>query len=222
MRDHPRTRLRGFSHASPVRARHRRSVVGWPPGAYRRSPRRPAPAPLRYRDDIFSTVTQDDRHHLRQRGQRQQGQPSRSSSTCTDPTGDTVTSRPAIVWVHGGSFTRRQQDLARDRRRGERLREEGLRQRLDQVPAPPRLFGGEPEPCIGDLGRAARRAGRGALPAGQRGDVRHRREPHRQRPALRPARSPRCTSRTTPKTRERAAIPGSRRPSRAAVSLSGA
>ena len=44
-----------------------------------------------------------------------------------------MTERPAIVWVHGGSFCVRRQDLAGAGRRGEHLRQEGLRERVDQL-----------------------------------------------------------------------------------------
>ena len=63
----------------------------------------PGDAPLRYRDPIFDavTVTNDISY----------GSAVNLSNQTIDlkldmyrPTGDTVTSRPAIVWVHGGSF----------------------------------------------------------------------------------------------------------------------
>jgi acetyl esterase/lipase len=66
--------------------------------------RPPGDAPLRYRDDIFaSTVKTADITY----GSAQ----NRSGQTVTlkldeyAPTGDTNASRPAIVWVHGGSFS---------------------------------------------------------------------------------------------------------------------
>jgi acetyl esterase/lipase len=63
----------------------------------------PGAAPMRYRDDIFSTVdmTPDITYGSAQ---------NLSHQTVTlkldlyAPHGDTVTARPAIVWVHGGSF----------------------------------------------------------------------------------------------------------------------
>ena len=63
----------------------------------------PGNAPLRYRDPIFDavTVTNDVSY----------GSATNLSNATIDlkldlyqPTGDTVTSRPAIVWVHGGAF----------------------------------------------------------------------------------------------------------------------
>ena len=63
----------------------------------------PGAAPLRYRDAVFSaaTTTSDISY----------GSAADQAGTTVDlkldmvtPTGDTNTSRPAIVWVHGGSF----------------------------------------------------------------------------------------------------------------------
>src|SRR5689334_1523141 len=62
------------------------------------------PAPLRYRDQIFSNVTETDGVVY--------GTAVDSTNTTINltldeyqPTGDTVTARPAIIWVHGGSFS---------------------------------------------------------------------------------------------------------------------
>ena len=63
----------------------------------------PGAAPLRYRDPVFATVakTADVTYG---------SAVDASGNTVTltldlyEPTGDTVTARPAIVWVHGGSF----------------------------------------------------------------------------------------------------------------------
>ncbi len=63
----------------------------------------PGPAPLRYRDAIYSDVTAT--HDITYGSAVDQ-----SGTTVTlkldsyVPTGDTTTMRPAIVWVHGGSF----------------------------------------------------------------------------------------------------------------------
>ena len=64
----------------------------------------PGEAPLRYRDPIFDAVTVTNNLSY--------GSAVNLSNQTIDlkldlyqPTGDTVTSRPAIVWVHGGSFT---------------------------------------------------------------------------------------------------------------------
>jgi len=64
----------------------------------------PGPAPLRYRDDIFATVntTTDVVYGS---APDPQGQPVALKLDVYQPAGDTATSRPAIVWVHGGSFT---------------------------------------------------------------------------------------------------------------------
>jgi para-nitrobenzyl esterase len=59
-------------------------------------------APLRYRDDVFSNVKETDNV--------QYGPELYANSTpiqtldIYEPSGDTATKRPAIVWVHGGSF----------------------------------------------------------------------------------------------------------------------
>ena len=68
----------------------------------------PAPegqAPLRYRDEVFSAVqTTTDLTY----GQAPdlQGNPVDLKLDLYQPAGDTVTRRPAYVWVHGGGFSR--------------------------------------------------------------------------------------------------------------------
>jgi carboxylesterase type B len=63
----------------------------------------PGDGPLRYRDPIFSAVTVTS-------GVTYGSAVNLENQTITlqldmyQPTGDTVTSRPAIVWIHGGSF----------------------------------------------------------------------------------------------------------------------
>jgi acetyl esterase/lipase len=64
----------------------------------------PGPAPLRYRDDIFSTVS-TTADVVYGSAPDPQGQPVSLKLDVYQPAGDTATSRPAIVWVHGGSFT---------------------------------------------------------------------------------------------------------------------
>jgi acetyl esterase/lipase len=61
------------------------------------------PAPLRYRDDLFTGVTKTADltygHAVDQTGTNVT-----LKLDMYQPAGDTVTARPAIVWVHGGSF----------------------------------------------------------------------------------------------------------------------
>jgi acetyl esterase/lipase len=62
------------------------------------------PAPLRYRDQIFSTVsTTSNIQYGSAVNQRNQTQA--LLLDLYQPVGDTVTARPAIVWVHGGGFS---------------------------------------------------------------------------------------------------------------------
>ena len=63
----------------------------------------PGNAPVRYRDPIFNavTVTSDVTYGS---AVNLEGQTITLQLDMYQPTGDTVTSRPAIVWVHGGSF----------------------------------------------------------------------------------------------------------------------
>ena len=60
-------------------------------------------APLRYRDDVFTTVT-TTRNITFGSAVDQDGQTVTLRLDMYQPAGDTVTARPAIVWVHGGSF----------------------------------------------------------------------------------------------------------------------
>src|SRR5215204_5331778 len=63
----------------------------------------PGDAPLRYRDDVFTAVTKTS-------GITYASAVDQTGATVTlkldmfQPTGDTVTKRPVIVWVHGGNF----------------------------------------------------------------------------------------------------------------------
>jgi acetyl esterase/lipase len=63
----------------------------------------PGPAPLRYRDAVLSdyTLTSDVTYGS---AVDQQGQTVTLKLDVYEPVGDSVSSRPAIVWVHGGSF----------------------------------------------------------------------------------------------------------------------
>jgi acetyl esterase/lipase len=61
-------------------------------------------APLRYRDLVFSAVTTTPNVTYASPISRQTGLPVNVFADVYRPTGDTVTSRPAVIWVHGGAF----------------------------------------------------------------------------------------------------------------------
>lgn len=63
----------------------------------------PGPAPLRYRDPIFTDVTVDQDVPYGS-AVDQVGATVNLKLDVYRPAGDSVTSRPAIVWVHGGGF----------------------------------------------------------------------------------------------------------------------
>lgn len=64
----------------------------------------PGPAPLRYRDELFATVTkQADLAYGS--APDAAGNPVSLTLDLYEPAGDGVTARPAVVWVHGGGFT---------------------------------------------------------------------------------------------------------------------
>jgi acetyl esterase/lipase len=63
----------------------------------------PGPAPLRYRDLVFSNVTTTT-NVVYGSAVNNSGQTVTLLLDIYAPTGDAVTERPAIVWVHGGSF----------------------------------------------------------------------------------------------------------------------
>lgn len=60
-------------------------------------------APLRYRDEVFSQVTKTS-NVAYGNAIDEDGDPVTLLLDVYEPTGDAVTARPAIVWVHGGSF----------------------------------------------------------------------------------------------------------------------
>jgi len=63
----------------------------------------PGPAPLRYRDPVFNNVTVT-RNVTYGSAVNLENQTITLQLDSYEPTGDPVRSRPAIVWVHGGSF----------------------------------------------------------------------------------------------------------------------
>jgi acetyl esterase/lipase len=63
----------------------------------------PGNAPMRYRDPIFNSVTVTSNVTYGS-AVNLENQPITLQLDMYRPVGDTVTSRPAIVWVHGGSF----------------------------------------------------------------------------------------------------------------------
>ena len=64
----------------------------------------PGEAPVRYRDLVFGDVTTTAGVSYGS-ATNQQGQLLDLKLDVYEPTGDTVTARPAIVWVHGGGFS---------------------------------------------------------------------------------------------------------------------
>jgi carboxylesterase type B len=64
----------------------------------------PGNAPLRYRDQVFSSVTVTPNITYGS-AVNLEGQTITLQMDMYQPTGDTNAGRPAIVWVHGGSFT---------------------------------------------------------------------------------------------------------------------
>jgi acetyl esterase/lipase len=67
-------------------------------------PRPPGDSPLRYRDQVFSnvSVSKDLQYGT---APDSQGTPVALRLDLYQPTGDTQLKRPALVWVHGGSFS---------------------------------------------------------------------------------------------------------------------
>jgi carboxylesterase type B len=63
----------------------------------------PGTGPVRYRDQVFSAVTVTNNVTYGS-AVNLSGQTITLQLDMYEPTGDTVTSRPAVVWVHGGSF----------------------------------------------------------------------------------------------------------------------
>ena len=64
----------------------------------------PGNAPLRYRDPVFASVSKTS-DVVYGSAINAENQTVTLTLDIYEPTGDTVTARPAIVWVHGGSFT---------------------------------------------------------------------------------------------------------------------
>jgi para-nitrobenzyl esterase len=66
-------------------------------------PRPPGAAPLRYRDQVFNNVTVT-RNLQYGSAPDKNGNPVALTLDVYQPSGDTQRKRPAVVWVHGGSF----------------------------------------------------------------------------------------------------------------------
>ena len=65
----------------------------------------PGAAPLRYRDQIFSTVTVNRNLQYGSAPDQVSGNPVALNLDVYRPTGDTQTKRPALVYVHGGGYS---------------------------------------------------------------------------------------------------------------------
>jgi dipeptidyl aminopeptidase/acylaminoacyl peptidase len=74
----------------------------------------PGDAPLRYRDAVFSNVAVSSDITYRTAPDLD-GNPVTLKLDVYQPTGDTVSKRPALVWVHGGGFTTGDKSSGRSR-----------------------------------------------------------------------------------------------------------
>ena len=143
----------------------------------------PGAAPLRYRDAVFAGVsTTSDVVYG--------SAPNISGQTITlrfdlyEPTGDTVTERPAIVWVHGGSFSSGDKTSPELVDEANTFAEKGyVNASINYRLEPGGCSAGAPTAnCVTAIQEAqAGCTDRGAVPAHERGDLRHRPESHRDR-----------------------------------------
>ena len=144
-------------------------------------PEPPGAAPLRYRDQVFNNVTVTSNLQYGSAPDAQ-GNPVPLMLDMYRPTGDTQTSRPALVWVHGGSFTGGDKTNLVPVDVANTFAKLGyvvvsINYRLlgsNCIANPSRLHRG------GDRGQA-RRPGGGALAPCQRRHLRHRSHAHRHR-----------------------------------------
>ena len=65
----------------------------------------PGDAPLRYRDEVFTSVVKTSDVEYGTAVVRSSGATVSLRLDVYSPAGDSATGRPAIIWVHGGSFT---------------------------------------------------------------------------------------------------------------------
>ena len=148
----------------------------------------PGDAPLRYRDQVFSDVTVT---HDLQYGSavNSNGDTEALKLDLYQPTGDTVTKRPAVVWVHGGGFSGGDKGAGPSPDLANKFAKLGyvtvsINYRLTRTTAapaaPPRR-----RVLSGGVRRAARRAGGRAVAARQREHVPHRHRPDRDRRRVR-------------------------------------
>ena len=175
-------------------------------------PEPPGAAPLRYRDQVFNNVTVTSNLQYGSAPDAQ-GNPVPLMLDMYRPTGDTQTSRPALVWVHGGSFTGGDKTNLVPVDVANTFAKLGyvvvsINYRLlgsNCIANPSRLHRG------GDRGQA-RRPGGGALAPCQRRHLRHRSRRASASAASRPAPSRRRWWASSPRTSAPAATPAGRRP----------
>ena len=145
----------------------------------------PGTAPVRYRDPIFSAVTVTSNVTYGS-AVNLENQTITLQLDMYQPTGDTVTSRPAIVWVHGGSFSGGDKTSPELVDEATTFSKEGyLNVSIDYRLESPGCSGTLSNCVDGDSGGRSRCADRGAFPPNQRRDLRHRPEPHRHRRLVR-------------------------------------
>jgi dienelactone hydrolase len=65
----------------------------------------PGASPLRYRDQVFSSVTRTNDLQYGSAPDQTTGNPVALKLDLYQPAGDTQTKRPAVLWVHGGGYS---------------------------------------------------------------------------------------------------------------------
>ena len=140
----------------------------------------PGPAPLRYRDLVFSTVSTTT-NVIYGSAMNNSGQTVTLQLDIYEPTGDTVTERPAIVWVHGGSFCCGDKSSAEIVDEATTFARKGYFNVSINYRLEPGGCAGGPSCVIAIQEALDGRADCRPLPAYERGDLRHRRDSHRDR-----------------------------------------